>query len=96
VTAGPADGARFAVDLAGATVGRGAENPIPIPDDGLSRVHARVTHEDGIYWLTDLESTNGTFVNGARLSAPHPLRGGDTINAGRTTISATLTSGGDL
>lgn len=54
----------------------------------ISRRHAQVTQKGNQYLLTDLESANGTFVNGTRLSprAPQPLRTGDRIQIGKARL----------
>ena len=70
----------------GATLGRAPDNTIPIPDRRLSRYHARIEFAHGAYWLTDLGTTNGTFVNRARLTAPHQLRPDDVISLGETNL----------
>ena len=41
---------------------------------GISRIHARITKEEGLYYLTDLNSTNGTFLNGGRLGVNERAR----------------------
>src|SRR3954454_24526394 len=57
-------------------------------DPELSRVHARVFRDaSGQLMIEDLGSTNGTFVNGARIGAPQPLRSGDEVRVGQTTLS---------
>lgn len=59
--------------------GRSPENDIVIPSSSASRLHAQIVRaEDGLY-LYDLGSTNGTFVNGARLTEPRKLNHGDVI-----------------
>jgi FHA domain-containing protein/lactonase family protein with 7-bladed beta-propeller len=56
-------------------------------DQELSRRHARVSRrEDGQLVIEDLGSTNGTLVNGQRISAPTPLRPGDAITVGETKL----------
>ena len=87
---GPVQGAAWEVDEAGATLGRAPDNSVHIPDDGLSRRHARIECQHGAYWLSDLGSTNGTFVNQVRLTAPHALRSGDVIRLGRTHLAVML------
>lgn len=69
-------------------MGRHAEGAGRLADDPeISRSHARVTVEDsGFCAVEDLGSTNGTFVNGLRLSGPQTLREGDTIELGATTL----------
>ena len=67
-------------------IGRHADPPGRLADDEeISRVHARLTRgANGRCTIEDLGSTNGTFVNGERLSAPRELRLGDTIEVGQT------------
>ena len=56
-------------------------------DDEISRSHARITVDaSGFLAIEDLDSTNGTFVNGLRVSAPQTLSEGDTIEIGATTL----------
>lgn len=67
------------------TIGRLDTNEIPIPDPGLSRHHAEISPENGQYILTDLGSTNGTFVNGKRV-AEKTLKDGDKIGIGKVSL----------
>jgi pSer/pThr/pTyr-binding forkhead associated (FHA) protein len=56
-------------------------------DDEISRSHARISLDrSGFCAIEDLGSTNGTFVNGLRITAPHTLSVGDTIEVGGTTL----------
>src|SRR3954452_9030029 len=56
-------------------------------DSEISRVHARVYRDaSGQLMVEDLGSTNGTFVNGNRISSPTPLRPGDQLRVGQTTL----------
>jgi pSer/pThr/pTyr-binding forkhead associated (FHA) protein len=61
-------------------VGRSDENEILLLDDHISRNHARLVLRDGIVWLKDLRSANGTFVNGHRLSGGCRLYHGDEVH----------------
>jgi pSer/pThr/pTyr-binding forkhead associated (FHA) protein len=63
-------------------IGRDADNDIPIKAEYVSRHHAQVTVEQGACWIADLNSTNGTFVNGRRIKK-RILRDGDTVQIGR-------------
>src|SRR3954454_981455 len=57
-------------------------------DGDISRVHARVFRDaTGQLTLEDLGSTNGTFVNGNRIAAATPLRPGDEVRIGQTTMT---------
>ncbi len=85
-TSGPSRGSSFELPREGATVGRLPENTIYIPDERLSREHARIDFQDGKFVLTDLGSRNGTAVNGALISTPQPLNNGDTIELGSNTL----------
>ena len=64
------------------TVGREDINDIALPDSEVSRRHARIVMEDGVYTLEDLGSTNGTFIDGQRIQNPVQLRHGMTIDFG--------------
>lgn len=66
-------------------IGRLDSNEIPIPDPGLSRHHAEISLENGQYVLTDLGSTNGTFVNGKRI-AEKTLKDRDKIDVGKVSL----------
>lgn len=77
---------RFRLQQDDRVIGRSIQADIQIPAEGVSRVHARIEHKNiGVYQLIDLESTNGTFVNGARIQE-HTLQNGDRILLGDTTL----------
>ena len=65
------------------TLGRRSETDIRIPGAGISRVHAEIVVENGVYRLRDRESRFGTFVNGERVSE-RVLAGGDQIRLGQS------------
>jgi hypothetical protein len=74
----------------GATVlGRGEQAQIRLADAGISRQHARVDYDGARLVITDLGSTNGTAVNGARVNSV-ALRSGDIIQIGTTTLTLRL------
>jgi hypothetical protein len=70
------------------TLGRDITNDIVINDPEVSRHHCRLTRTPSGYTLEDLGSTNGTFVNGQRLSAARPLSNGDMVGLGETVTMA--------
>jgi hypothetical protein len=74
--------ATFAVAKASATIGRGQENTIRLDDLSVSRRHARIAYRQGGYWVSDLGSMGGTWVEGTRLSAPRRLVAGEVIDIG--------------
>jgi pSer/pThr/pTyr-binding forkhead associated (FHA) protein len=76
------------VDAARFVVGRRPEASLCIPSPTVSREHAEVTVVDGGLLLRDLGSTNGTFVNGRRVTGPVALSAGDMIGLGDTVVLA--------
>jgi pSer/pThr/pTyr-binding forkhead associated (FHA) protein len=72
------------------TVGRGGGCGVALADDTfVSQLHARVFHADGGWFVEDLGSTNGTFLNRQKVSGPQPLRKGDRLQVGRTVLEVT-------
>ena len=67
-------------------IGRDAGNDISFPDEAASARHAKLDVEDGEWWIEDLGSTNGTMVNGVRISKREKLRAGDEIGIGRVAM----------
>ncbi|RKH48410.1 FHA domain-containing protein [Corallococcus sicarius] len=63
------------------TIGRADDQSICIPHRSLSRQHARIESSDGRFFVTDLQSKNGTFVNGVQIRRKE-LRPGDTLTLG--------------
>ena len=71
--------------VSGATVGREPGNVVRLDDDSVSARHAVIRHEGGRWWLEDLGSTNGTFVNDMRVTGRASLQNGDIVQIGRVT-----------
>ena len=84
VLAGPNQGEKLTVSLPVVSIGRGTQNELVLPDDSVSVVHARLEYGDGSWRLTDLNSTNGTYVEGVRLApeVPTPLADAATVRFG--------------
>ena len=68
------EGARFGL-------GRHPDNPACVDDDGISRFHAEISVDGNKYWVKDLDSSNGTYINGRRITSCE-LNNGDTLNLG--------------
>jgi hypothetical protein len=80
-------GEEFDLDSTALTVGRGAQNDVSIEgDEFASARHVRVEpRRDGV-WVSDVGSTNGTFVNGVRIDRPRKLVQGDVVRVGETQL----------
>jgi len=81
-------GERLAVRMGKTTVGRSPENDLYLDDPQISRQHAEITWDGARCLVTDLNSRNGTFVNGRRLmpNLPELLRPGDRISFGTANV----------
>ncbi len=84
---GDVGGFRYDLTDAGAIFGRAANSQIALQDDHVSHQHARVTFAQGQFWLHDLKSLNGTYVNGIQVREPIALRHGDQIQVGSNEFS---------
>ena len=73
-----------------ATLGRAPDNHIVLPDTYVSSYHARLDRRDGEWWLTDLDSRNGTLLNGVPITKPVPLADGDVIGIGRVELGLAI------
>ncbi len=87
VIQGPETGKRFELPLnEPQLIGRSSE-ALPIGDDTVSRRHAELTPDGGIWWIRDLKSQNGTYINGVRVFDRTRLHPGDQIRVGSTVFS---------
>ncbi|WP_412738107.1 FhaA domain-containing protein [Krasilnikovia sp. MM14-A1259] len=80
------DGRTYPLQMGSTVIGRGDQANLRLPDVGISRRHARLDYDGSQVVLTDLGSTNGTMVNGQRVSAV-ALNPGDMIQLGTTTLT---------
>lgn len=69
-----------------ATLGRGRGCTVRIPSGEVSRMHCRLHLEDGLVRVEDLESANGTFVNGTQIHGTEIVRPGDRLSLGPVTF----------
>ena len=81
LVAGGAEGTEYALERPSTTVGRGPDVDLPFPDDAMSRQHAAFEVQAMGVRVRDMGSTNGTQVNGQRISAAE-LKHGDKITIG--------------
>lgn len=84
ITSGESQGQKIAL-RAGLTIGRGPTNSLVLNEPGISRRHAEIVRSEVNWVVRDLNSTNGTFVNGKRITS-QILRCGDVIKIGLTTL----------
>ncbi|MGZ3499469.1 MAG: FHA domain-containing protein [Vulcanimicrobiaceae bacterium] len=68
-------------------VGRSTQAGIALTDPEVSRRHARFDAERGVIYVTDLQSSNGTFLNGERVTESIEVRPGDHIDVGSTRMT---------
>jgi len=86
VVKGPRVGEIFTIDKPQATLGRGADVDVRLPDPSLSRVHARFEREGDTLFVIDLDSRNGTAVDGARITDRRRLENGEHVTLGNVIL----------
>ena len=86
ISPGPGHGSAFPLGEE-LTIGRAEGCAVALADDTfVSQLHARVFLRGGDFWVEDLGSTNGTFLNGRKLAGVQPLHKGDKVQVGRTVL----------
>jgi Inner membrane component of T3SS, cytoplasmic domain len=81
------EGDAFPLNSAPVTVGRGGQNDLVLTgDEFASARHARIELRGDGAWVQDLDSTNGTYVNGARVAGAQRLEAGDVLRVGETDL----------
>lgn len=75
------------------TVGRVQGNDIILPKGNVSKRHSRIVLKDGRFIVVDLKSTNGTYVNGRKVTSPLVVKPGDKIYIGDFTLAIETTAG---
>jgi pSer/pThr/pTyr-binding forkhead associated (FHA) protein len=86
VVGGGSNGRAHDLAASPATIGRGPGNDIALEDDFASAFHARVEPRPDGVWIEDAGSTNGTYVNGTRLTGAQRLAPGDVVRIGSTEL----------
>jgi pSer/pThr/pTyr-binding forkhead associated (FHA) protein len=79
-------GTSLPLSNAAVTVGRAAGSTLVLDDDYASSQHARLVPRDGIWLIEDLGSTNGTYLDGERITEPTPVPAGARIRVGQTSL----------
>jgi diguanylate cyclase (GGDEF)-like protein len=82
---GPDLGRRVTLSGQAFEVGRSSKSDLTIDQESVSRHHARITYENALHYVEDLQSTNGTFVNDTSVRKG-ALRDGDQLQIGRTIL----------
>lgn len=86
VIQGPDKGRQFELpDHEPQLIGRSSE-ALPMTDNAMSRRHAELTPDDGVWYIRDIQSQNGTYVNGVKIESRTRLRPGDQIRVGQTLL----------
>jgi hypothetical protein len=80
------DGQRYSLNAPSIVLGRSSEADIHVEDTGVSRRHLEIRTANGVSTAVDMGSTNGSYVNGQRVSGSTELTDGSTITMGRTKI----------
>lgn len=86
VVDGPDAGKSSPLDAEPVVFGRGGEVTVDLSDDYVSTAHARLFLHEGRWYVEDLGSTNGTYVDGARVRVPTPVPVGVGVRMGRTVV----------
>ena len=76
-------------------IGRNAENDIVIENLAVSKMHARIVEQDGAYYIEDLNSTNGTYLNKIRITKKD-LKNNDIIIVGKHSLEINFVKKGDI
>ncbi len=86
VRSGALKGQHLVVKTPVANIGRADYNDVVMPDESVSTTHAKLQRREGVWVLVDLDSTNGTFVDGERVKGEAPLAPGATVRFGEVSL----------
>ena len=86
VTEGSLAGTRVALTGKPILIGRANDSTLVLTDDYASTRHARISENNGTWYLEDLGSTNGTYVGHTKVTGPVPLEAGVVIRIGKTAM----------
>ncbi len=86
----PVEGYRWQLEHSLTSIGRDATSNVVLQDESVSRVHAQIVRQQTGLYLTDLNSSNGTCLNGLPVDAPALLANGDLITFGEVALRCEL------
>jgi len=86
VRAGALKGQRLVVKTPVVNIGRADYNDLVVPDESVSTSHAKLQRREGVWVLVDLDSTNGTFVDGDQIKGETPLAPGANVRFGDVSL----------
>ncbi len=86
VRTGNLKGERLTVRVPVVNIGRADYNDLVLPEESVSGTHAKLTRREGVWMLSDLGSTNGTFIDGERLTGDAPLTPGNVVRFGDVSL----------
>lgn len=86
VTDGALAGTTLPLGRSDIIVGRSPDSALVLNDTYSSSRHARFFLKQGAWWVEDLQSTNGTYINGQKITTPVQLQPGMAVTVGRTTM----------
>jgi pSer/pThr/pTyr-binding forkhead associated (FHA) protein len=93
IQAGPQVGQIFQLRSGAQTIGRAPDNQIVVPDSTISKQHVQITVQPEGVWIQDLGSSNGTFVNGQRITESTWLKPGDSVQVGSSVVLGVQVAG---
>jgi len=86
VRGGALKGQRLGVKTPVVNIGRADYNDLVLPDESVSTTHAKLQRREGVWILVDLDSTNGTFIDGDQIKGEAPLVPGATVRLGDVSL----------
>jgi pSer/pThr/pTyr-binding forkhead associated (FHA) protein len=86
IVRGPFSGASFSIDRAVCSIGRAPESDVRIRDESVSAAHATLLRKGAQWFVVDLRSANGTFVDGLRIAGERELASGSRLSLGRVEL----------
>lgn len=87
---------RVPLDKTVVSIGRSKRNHLVLADQWLSRHHAEIRDENGTFHIHDLDSRNGTLLNGVRINRKAPLQDGDVVTLGDQTLTFVMEPSGNV